>query len=68
MAKATLKQIKKSRKAAYARAYLTGRDHYKHLQHSDHISVRGSAKRGYRRGLKDAHFEAKQRRRYNGEE
>lgn len=56
------KTIKTSRKKAYAKGYLTGRDHYKQINESDHITVRGSARRGYKRGLSDAHREAKQRK------
>ena len=51
----------KSKREAYARGYFAGKDHYKQNKDSDHVTVRGSAKRGYRRGLHDAHFEYKQR-------
>lgn len=53
--------IKHSKKVAYAKGYFTGKDHYRQLKDSSKITVRGSAKRGYRRGLHDAHFEYKQR-------
>lgn len=53
--------VKQSRKKAYARAYFTGRDHYRQFSDASKITVRGSARRGYRRGLQDAHFEHKQR-------
>ena len=56
------KKLGPSRKKAYARAYLTGRDHYRQFEDSDRMTVRGSARCGYRKGLKDAHFEAKQRK------
>jgi hypothetical protein len=56
------KKIGPSRKQAYARAYLTGKNHYRQFPDSDHMTVRGAAKFGYRKGLKDAHFEAKQRK------
>lgn len=59
--KETRKRIKTNRKKAYARAYLTGRAHYSQFGDSDRTTVRCSAKRGYRKGLKDAHYEAKQR-------
>ena len=59
--KETRKRVKMSRKKAYAKAYLTGRAHYKQFSDSEKITVRCSAKRGYRKGLKDANFEAKQR-------
>lgn len=55
------KKLGPSRKKAYARAYLTGKDHYRQFEDSKHMTVRGSARCGYRKGLKDAHFEAKQR-------
>lgn len=61
------KPIKQSRKKAYATGYLTGRSHYRQLKDSNRITVRGSARRGYRRGLKDAHYEAEQRRRLKNE-
>lgn len=60
------KPLKTSRKKAYAKGYLTGRDHYRQINDSDHITVRGSARRGYRKGLSDAHFEAKQRKQLKG--
>lgn len=59
--KETRKRVKMSRKKAYAKAYLTGRDHYKQFGDADKTSVRCSARRGYRKGLRDANFEAKQR-------
>ncbi len=57
------KQYKQSRRTAYARAYFTGKDHYKKNRDSDRCSVRGAARRGYRKGMSDAHFEHKQRQR-----
>lgn len=61
--KETRKRIRTNRQKAYAKAYVTGRDHYRQLGDSDRITVRGSARLGYKKGLKDAHFEAKQRSR-----
>lgn len=61
--KETRKRVKMNRKKAYARAYVTGRDHYRQFGDADRISVRCSAKRGYKKGLQDANFEAKQRSR-----
>lgn len=56
----------KSKREAYARGYFTGKDHYKQNKDSDHMAVRGAARRGYRKGMSDAHFEAKQRQRIRG--
>ena len=53
--------VKQSRKKAYAKAYFTGKDHYRQFSDAGKCTVRGSARRGYRRGLQDAHFEHKQR-------
>lgn len=56
------KQIRLSRRKAYAKGYLTGRDHYRQIEDSSRFTVRGSARRGYRKGLADAHREYKQRK------
>lgn len=56
---------RKSKRKAYATAYFTGKAHYRDFSDSNKLAVRGSAKRGYRRGLRDAHFEYKQRQRMN---
>lgn len=58
----------KSKREAYARAYFTGKDHYKQNKDSVRMTVRGAARRGYRKGMSDAHFEAKQRQRIKGSE
>lgn len=55
------KNLKESRRKAFARGYFTGKDHYKQNEDSDRMTVRGAARRGYRKGMNDAHFEAKQR-------
>lgn len=47
---------------AYAKGYLTGRDHYRQIPYSHIGSVRRKAYRGYKRGFKDAVFEGKQHR------
>ena len=42
--KETRKRVKMSRKKAYAKAYLTGRDHYRQFGDADRTSVRCSAR------------------------
>lgn len=55
-------KYRESKKKAFAKGYFTGRNHYEQLPDSGHGGVRRAARRGYRKGLRDRHFQAKQER------
>ena len=59
-----MSKYKQSKKVAFAKGYLTGVDHALNLKDMDHSSVRGSARRGYRKGIKHGTYQVRQRTTY----
>ena len=53
--------IKTSKKRAYAKGYLAGIDHSRQLSNIHKLTVSGSAKRGYSKGLKHGTYQKKQK-------
>lgn len=50
----------KSQRIAFAKGYAAGRNHYDQLNDSGLYRVRYAARRGYKKGLKDRHYQTKQ--------